>query len=83
MRRAAIGVSAIPLAPPTPKTWGGAAALSLGGVAQLGERLLCKQEVIGSIPFTSTTRQRRAVRRDNGNSCYRESGSEQEEAPGF
>ena len=26
-----------------------------GGVAQLGERLLCKQEVIGSIPFTSTT----------------------------
>jgi hypothetical protein len=22
----------------------------------LGERLLCKQEVIGSIPFTSTTR---------------------------
>src|SRR5262249_51249891 len=23
-------------------------------VAQLGERLLCKQEVIGSIPFTST-----------------------------
>ena len=26
----------------------------LGGVAQLGERLLCKQEVIGSIPFAST-----------------------------
>jgi hypothetical protein len=26
----------------------------IGGVAQLGERLLCKQEVIGSIPFTST-----------------------------
>jgi hypothetical protein len=26
-----------------------------GGVAQLGERLLCKQEVDGSIPFTSTT----------------------------
>ena len=25
-----------------------------GGVAQLGERLLCKQDVIGSIPFTST-----------------------------
>ena len=25
-----------------------------GGIAQLGERLLCKQEVIGSIPFTST-----------------------------
>ena len=26
-----------------------------GGVAQLGERLLCKQEVIGSSPFTSTS----------------------------
>ena len=29
----------------------------IGGVAQLGERLLCKQEVIGSNPFTSTNRQ--------------------------
>ena len=28
--------------------------MSIGGVAQLVERLLCKQEVIGSIPFTST-----------------------------
>ena len=27
-----------------------------GGVAQLGEHLLCKQGVIGSIPFISTTR---------------------------
>ena len=25
-----------------------------GGIAQLGERLLCKQEVNGSIPFIST-----------------------------
>lgn len=25
-----------------------------GGVAQLGERQLCKLDVIGSIPFTST-----------------------------
>ena len=25
----------------------------------MGERLLCKQEVIGSIPFTSTSRLRR------------------------
>ena len=25
-----------------------------GGVAQLGERLPCTQEAIGSIPFTST-----------------------------
>ena len=30
--------------------------ITIGGVAQLGERLLCKQEVIGSIPFTSTIR---------------------------
>ena len=28
--------------------------VSRGGVAQLGEHLLCKQGVIGSIPFTST-----------------------------
>ena len=28
-----------------------------GGVAQLGEHLLCKQGVIGSIPFISTTRE--------------------------
>ena len=28
--------------------------LAYGGVAQLGERLPCTQEVIGSIPFTST-----------------------------
>ena len=28
--------------------------LKVGGVAQLGERLPCTQEVIGSIPFTST-----------------------------
>jgi hypothetical protein len=27
-----------------------------GGVAQLGEHLLCKQGVIGSIPFTSTSK---------------------------
>ena len=26
-----------------------------GAVAQLGERLLCKQDVEGSIPFSSTT----------------------------
>ena len=28
-----------------------------GGVAQLGEHLLCKQGVIGSIPFTSTNQE--------------------------
>ena len=26
-----------------------------GAVAQLGERLLCKQEVVGSIPSSSTS----------------------------
>jgi hypothetical protein len=30
-----------------------------GGVAQLGERLPCTQEVIGSSPFTSTILPRR------------------------
>ena len=29
--------------------------VDLGGIAQLGERLHGMQEVIGSIPFTSTT----------------------------
>ena len=27
---------------------------ALGGVAQLGERLLCTQKVVGSIPVAST-----------------------------
>ena len=27
----------------------------IGAIAQLGERLLCKQEVVGSIPSASTT----------------------------
>ena len=54
LRGAAIAVSAIPLAPPTPQSFGRWGARRTGGVAQLGERLLCKQEVIGSIPFTST-----------------------------
>ena len=30
---------------------------SNGGIAQLGERLLCKQEVVGSIPSASTINQ--------------------------
>jgi hypothetical protein len=30
-------------------------AMRLGAIAQLGERLLCKQEVIGSIPIGSTS----------------------------
>lgn len=29
-------------------------SLTSGGVAQLGERLLCMQEVLGSSPCTST-----------------------------
>ncbi len=29
-----------------------------GGVAQLGEHLLCKQGVIGSIPFISTNKRK-------------------------
>ena len=33
----------------------------------MGERLLCKQEVIGSIPFTSTTRPWRVVCCGSGN----------------
>ena len=32
----------------------------------MGERLLCKQEVIGSIPFTSTTLATRLRPRDRG-----------------
>ena len=35
--------------------------LRSGGVAQLGEHLLCKQGVIGSNPFTSTTSLRMTV----------------------
>jgi hypothetical protein len=30
--------------------------IQFGGVAQLGEHLLCKQGVTGSIPVVSTTR---------------------------
>ena len=29
--------------------------MNLGGLAQLGEHLLCKQGVVGSIPSSSTT----------------------------
>ena len=32
----------------------GGLACACGGVAQLGERLLCKQEVVGSIPSASS-----------------------------
>ena len=33
----------------------------LGAIAQLGERLLCKQEVVGSIPSGSTNLRRVAA----------------------
>ena len=33
-----------------------------GGLAQLGEHLLCKQGVVGSIPSSSTTDSANAVR---------------------
>jgi hypothetical protein len=33
----------------------------MGAVAQLGERLLCKQEVTGSIPVSSTTLREKVV----------------------
>ena len=36
-----------------------------GAIAQLGERLLCKQEVVGSIPSGSTSRGLRLVRREH------------------
>jgi hypothetical protein len=32
---------------------------TVGAVAQLGEHLLCKQGVNGSIPFSSTTNRKR------------------------
>ena len=37
-----------------------------GAIAQLGERLLCKQEVTGSIPVGSTSKR---VRRGISNQC--------------
>ena len=35
--------------------------LADGAVAQLGERLLCKQDVIGSIPVSSTNTLERVI----------------------
>ncbi len=37
------------------KALGGAKADRAGAVAQLGERLICTQEVVGSIPISSTS----------------------------
>src|SRR3569623_445751 len=45
-------------------------ATAHGALAQLGERLLCKHQVIGSIPISSTTRhKRRHVCRSAANSA--------------
>ena len=41
------------LRPPHPRLTSGSCRLD-GAIAQLGERLLCKQEVVGSIPSGST-----------------------------
>ena len=38
----------------------------IGGVAQLGEHLLCKQGVVGSIPVTSTIRSAEVKRKPDG-----------------
>ncbi len=38
----------------------------IGGVAQLGEHLLCKQGVVGSIPVTSTNRSAEINRKPKG-----------------
>ena len=40
--------------------------LDHGGIAQLVEHLLCKQGVIGSNPFTSTTEEWAGEARENG-----------------
>ena len=50
--------------PPRPTT-----LIMSGGVAQLGERLPCTQEVIGSIPFTSTIFFERGGRTESIKDC--------------
>src|SRR3954468_5682857 len=42
-----------------------------GAVAQLGEHLLCKQGVVGSIPISSTRRDRASQLSRNGSCFYR------------
>ena len=48
---------------PDPPGFGG------GAIAQLGERLLCKQEVAGSIPAGSTSSPPTRAPRDDASSC--------------
>jgi hypothetical protein len=42
--------------------WTRIASREIGAIAQLGERLLCKQEVVGSIPSGSTISETGATR---------------------
>ena len=49
-------------------TQAGGRAVDRGGLAQLGEHLLCKQRVVGSIPSSSTTEE------TNSCSCDRDEG---------
>ena len=44
-------------------------ATSYGAVAQLGERLLCKQEAVGSIPSSSTTQESEVKGSGISNTC--------------
>ena len=46
-----------------------------GAIAQLGERLLCKQEVVGSIPSGSTTFRGWKISQSENNSARCEGGS--------
>ncbi len=46
-----------------------------GAVAQLGERGLCKPEVVGSIPISSTSRASRGLRRGAQRAWLRASDS--------
>ncbi len=45
-------------------------ATPYGDVAQLVERLLCKQEVVGSIPIVSTQEMIRDQNRSSSNAIY-------------
>ena len=44
----------------------GPASIQLGAIAQLVERVLCKHEVVGSIPSGSTTLPEAGIPRDRG-----------------
>jgi hypothetical protein len=66
------------LRPPHPRLTSGSCRLD-GAIAQLGERLLCKQEVVGSIPSGSTSLappdcEMRPRSKRTGFRCHRGSG---------